>query len=240
MRRALALIALLASPVSAETVSVFAAASLQTALDEAGARYEAETGTAVRVTYAGSATLARQISEGAPADLFVSANVQWMDWLGEAMPLAGRTDLLGNRLVLIAPAPAEPLELAALPEALGDGRLATGQVEAVPAGIYAREALTSLGLWEALSGRLAQTDNVRIALALVARGEAPFGIVYASDAVAEPAVAVVAEFPEGSHAPITYPAALTRESPEAAAFLDWLQGAEAGAIFAAQGFEVPR
>ena len=240
MQRFFALLLCLASPVSAETVSVFAAASLQTALDKAGDVYEEATGDRVRVTYAGTATLARQIALGAPADLFISANGDWMDWLAGEVPLQARAELLGNRLVLVAPAHARSVALEDLPAALGDGRLAIGLTASVPAGIYGRQALEALGLWEALHARLAQTDNVRIALALVARGEAPFGVVYATDAMAEPAVTVVAEFPAGSHDPITYPAALVTDDPAAAAFLDWLQGAEASAIFAEHGFEVPK
>ena len=196
----------LAAPMARAEVTVFAAASLMGALDEVAAGWEDRTGGEVRLSYAGSSALARQIEAGAPADVFVSANVDWMDELGERglTEPGSRRDLLSNRLVLVGPAGAAPLalepglDLAAL---LDGGRLAMALVDAVPAGLYGREALRSLGLWGAVEPRVAQAENVRAALALVARGEAPLGVVYASDARAEPRVAVVATFPEGSHPP---------------------------------------
>ncbi len=236
------LLSLCAGPALADRITVFAAASLKTAMDRLAALYEDATGGRVTVALAGSSALARQIQQGAPADVFVSANADWMDRLeadGLLVP-GSRRDLLGNRLVLVAPDGAAPLDPADLPAALGEGRLAMALVEAVPAGIYGRAALESLGLWQALGPRVAQADNVRAALALVATGAAPYGVVYATDAAAEPRVEVVATFPDDSHPPIVYPAALVGEGgAEAAAFLDWLGEGEAGAVFADLGFTPP-
>jgi len=229
-------LAVLAVPGGADDgVLVFAAASLQTALDPVAADYTAETGTAIRVAYASSAALARQIAAGAPADLFVSAHPDWMDWLAARGLIRDETrrDLLGNRLVLVRPAerPGPPgLDL-------GAGRIAVGLTDAVPAGLYAKAALQSLGLWEVARPRLVETDNVRVALALVARGDVAQGIVYASDAWIEPRVTVVAELPEDSHPPILYPGAVVAGGASGAeAFLDHLSGAEAQARFVASGF----
>ena len=221
-------------------VRVFAAASLAESLTQLAQDFEAETGTPVSLTFAGSAVLARQILAGAPADVFVSANVAWMEALveAEAIAPASRVMLLSNALVLIAPAPAAPLDVQALPEALGSGRLAMALVDAVPAGIYGRAALDALGLWESLAPRVAQADNVRAALALVAVRAAPFGIVYATDALADPRVAVVAEFPEAVTGPILYPAARIAGA-EDAGFLAYLQDARARDVFEAAGFTVP-
>lgn len=225
---------------AAETVVVFAAASLMGTLEEAAAPWEAETGHEARISYAGSSALARQIAQGAPAELFVSASVEWMDVLeAEASLREGtRRDLMGNRLVLVAHGEAAPVEIGPdVAARLGEGRLAMALVDAVPAGIYGREALAAAGLWEELAPRVAQADNVRAALALVARGEAPMGVVYATDARAEPRVTVVATFPEGSHAPIRYPAALTTAAGAAAAsLLDHLASPEARAVYERHGF----
>ncbi len=225
----------------ASPLVIFAAASLKTALDEI------LTGQGVRVSYGASSLLARQIEQGAPADLFFSADLDWMDYLaGKGLIRTGsRIDLLGNRLALIAPKNA-PHALRLVPgvdlsKALGwDGRLAIANVEAVPAGKYGRAALQWLGAWEAVRSRLAQTDNVRAALALVARGEAPLGVVYATDAVAESAVQVLDLFPKDSHRPIIYPVAITQGSrhPGAASMIDRLRGPAAQKIFEAQGFSV--
>lgn len=245
MRPILALAAALApAAAAAADLTVFAAASLGTALSEVETAWEAETGRDLAVVLAGSSALARQIRQGAPADVFISANPDWMDAIeAEGLVRPGtRRDLLTNTLVLVAHgSDAPPLDPAALPQALGDGRLAMALVEAVPAGIYGKAALTHLGLWDALAPRVAETDNVRAALALVAAGEAPFGIVYATDAHAEPRVSVVATFPGDSHPPIVYPAAVIDGStaPDAEAFLDWLQGPTARAAFDAQGFGAP-
>ncbi len=235
-------LALTAPAAPAAEITVFAAASLKTAMDRLAPAYEAETGDRVTAVLAGSSALARQIQRGAPADVFVSANVAWMDVLEEEGLIAAesRRALLGNRLVLVAPGAAAPLDLGALPEALGEGRLAMALVEAVPAGIYGRAALVSLGLWEALAPRVAQADNVRAALALVATGAAPYGIVYATDAAAEPRVSVAATFPAASHPPIVYPAAVVAGGdPAAGAFLDWLAGGAAREVFAGLGFAPP-
>lgn len=232
----------LASPARADTVVVFAAASLKTALDGVAADFEAATGHDVVISAAGSNALARQILAGAPAEIFVSAAVNWMDAVDQAgLIVPGtRRDLFGNRLVLVAHGrDAAPLALADLPARLGDGKLAMALVDAVPAGQYGKAALTHLGLWDALAPAVAQTDNVRAALALVAAGEAPFGIVYATDAAASDNVSIVATFPPDSHAAITYAAALlTGASDPARAFYAAMQSAAGAARFAAQGFVI--
>jgi len=194
------------------------------------------------ISYAGSSALAKQIIAGAPADLFISASTSWMDKVEAEGAIAPgtRRDLLGNTLVLVAGETGD-VALTDLPAKLGDEHLAMALVDSVPAGQYGKAALTSLGLWEALEPHVAQVDNVRAALALVATGEAPFGIVYATDAAAEPKVHIVATFPTDSHPAITYPAALLKEAPAPAAaqaLLDYLGSPEAAAIFAAQGFAV--
>lgn len=246
--RALALAALLlGSPASAHQVHVFAAASLKDALDEIVALWEAQTETDAIVTYAGTPQLARQIAEGAPADLFLSASTAWVDDLGTQGLVAGREDILGNRLVLIAHGDAQPVEIGPdldLPALLGpDGKLAMAFVDSVPAGIYGREALTTLGLWDAVEPQVAQTENVRAALALVASGEAPLGIVYASDAVAAQAagedVAVLGTFPAETHTPITYTAALVSDSEHGRELLIFFASPEAQAVWSSQGFAVP-
>jgi molybdate transport system substrate-binding protein len=238
---------LLAAPVHAGEVTVFAAASLKTALDEIGAEWTARTGNRAVLSYGGSSALARQIIAGAPADVFISAATDWMDAVEAAgLTLPGtRVDLLGNRLVLIAHGPgAAPIALDAstdLAGMLGGGRLSMAMVESVPAGQYGKEALISLGLWDGVKDSLAQSDNVRMALQLVALGEAPLGIVYASDAIADAgAVSVIAAFPEASHRPIIYPAAVIASSgePAAEALLDYLSSDDARAVFEAQGFTV--
>jgi molybdate transport system substrate-binding protein len=234
---------LFSAPAAARPVMVFAAASLKTALDEIAPGY----GKAVTASYGASSALAKQIAAGAPADLFISADLDWMDWVAERRLIrpASRVDLLGNRLVLIAAAD-NPLSLAIAPgfplaRALGQGRLAIADPGAVPAGRYGRAALQRLGVWPELEARAARTENVRAALALVARGEAPLGIVYATDAAAEPKVRVVDRFPEATHPPIVYPAALTIDAlPEAADFLAYLRSPEARARFERQGFTVAR
>lgn len=227
---------------------VFSAASLKEAMDEAAAAHAAAGGPAVEVSYAASSALARQIGQGAPADVFISADLAWMDWLAERdlIDAANRRDLLGNDLVLVAPAGgnAAPLALGAGPDAvmarLGAGRIAMALVDSVPAGRYGREAFESLGMWDALAPRVAEGDSVRAALMRVARGEAPLGVVYASDAVAEPRVRVVATFPPGSHPQIVYPVARVSASrhPGAAGFVDWLDSPEAADIFRRHGFTV--
>ncbi|WP_406676093.1 molybdate ABC transporter substrate-binding protein [Roseicyclus sediminis] len=239
------LFAAFAAPVAAERVTVFAAASLTTALAEVEAGFEAETGHDLVVSLAGSSALARQIQQGAPADVFISASPDWMDVLeAEGLLSPGtRADLLGNRLVLVAYGPEAPEVVVApgfdLVGLLDGGRLAMALVEAVPAGIYGRAALEHLGLWDDVAPHVAETDNVRTALALVAQGEAPLGIVYASDAIAaEAEVSVVFTFPEDSHPPIVYPAAALagRDGEGVAAFLTYLRSDAARAAFERQGF----
>lgn len=231
-----------------QILTVFAAASLQEGLDELAAGWNVRSGQRVVVSYGGSATLARQIGQGAPADVFVSADQAWMDDLEErGLVAAGsRFDLAGNALVLVAPAAdAAPVDLAvpgALAARLGEqGPLAVAEVDTVPAGRYARQALLATGHWDEVAGRLSQSDNVRAALNFVARGEAPLGIVYATDAMAEPRVVVVARFDPGGHAPIVYPVARLASAPAARAdgFLAWLRGPEARAILQRHGFGEP-
>lgn len=241
-----AVISLVASPgARGADITVFAAASLADALKPIASAFEAKTGTSVALSFGASSALARQIDASAGADLFISADRDWMDWLDKRGLIDRRTrrDLLGNRLVLIAPAgSAVSLRIAPrcnLAGALGSGRLAVADPQSVPAGKYARSALVSLGLWDAVAGRLAQAENVRVALAYVARAEAPLGVVYATDARAEPRVRIVDVFPDSSHPPIVYPAALTRDAKAGAqAFLNFLSGARAAAIFSRAGFAV--
>jgi molybdate transport system substrate-binding protein len=224
-------------------VTVFAAASLSDALKEIGDAYKRDTGNAVVFSFAASSALARQIEASSGADVFVSADTGWMDYLDSRglIAHASRLDLLGNRLVLIAPADSK-VALTLTPHfnlagALGEGRLALADPAGVPAGRYAKAALMSLGVWETVANKVVPAENVRVALAYVARGEASFGIVYATDAKAELKVRVVAVFPDDAYPRIVYPAALTKEAkPEARAFLAYLSGARAKAIFKKAGF----
>jgi molybdate transport system substrate-binding protein len=229
-----------------QQVTAFAAASLQEALTAIAKPFTGQTGVAVRFSFASSAVLARQIEQGAPADIFASADIDWMDW-AQARNLIKpetRVDLLGNKLVVVAPSDAKfstvALERNALLSAIGQSRLATGEVTSVPAGLYAKAALEKLGLWNDIRPRLAQSENVRAALALVARGEATLGIVYETDAKAEPRVKVVATFPAETHPPIVYPFALTASAKGdgPARFLSFLQSDSARTVFTAQGFAV--
>jgi molybdate transport system substrate-binding protein len=225
---------------------VFAAVSLTEVLGELAGRWQRTSGLQVRSSFAASSVLARQIEAGVDADAFVAADLEWMDYLQERNLIedATRRNLAGNRLVLVAPAASEVrLAIApgfALAAALGDGRLATGDPEGVPAGRYARAALTTLGVWEQVRHRLAPADNVRSALLFVVRGEAPLGIVYATDAVVERRVRIVGTFPAGTHAPITYPAAALRGArPEARAYLEFLASPAARATWKKFGFVAP-
>ncbi|HEY0180512.1 MAG TPA: molybdate ABC transporter substrate-binding protein [Dokdonella sp.] len=248
---ALALLAamLLAQAASArDALLVFAAASLKPSLDAILATPDVAALGDVTASYAASSQLARQIEAGAPAALFVSADEDWMDYLAaRALIVAGtRVDLLGNALVLIAPKDHAPTLAIApgfdLAGALGaDGKLALGEPNSVPAGKYAKDALTRLGVWDALAARVVSADDVRAALNFVARGEAPLGVVYRSDAVSEPAVRVVATFPDGSHAPIVYPAAIVagHDAPAARALLDLLRAEPQRAVFRRYGFDAP-
>ena len=233
---------------SADNVLVFAAASMKTGLDDFVADWEAETGHTVTVSYAGSNALAKQIIAGAPADVFISANVIWMDEVEKAGLIADgkRRDLLGNTLVLIAHGrDAPPVEIAPgfdLEGLLGDGKLAMALVNAVSAGQYGEAALTSLGVWDALAPSVAQADNVRAALILVSTGEAPYGIVYATDAAADDNVTIAGTFPDDTYPPIVYPAALLQDGADAAstAFYEALAGDKAAEAFRAQGFAILR
>jgi molybdate transport system substrate-binding protein len=226
-------------------VTVFAAASLKNALDEVSPIYEKEAGGRARISYAASSALARQIENGAPADVFLSADREWMDYLErKALLVPGtRRDLLGNRLVLIAPAsrPArvQPEPGFPLRNALGGNRLAMGDPQHVPAGRYAKAALENLGVWAQVRSQVAPMDNVRAALALVARGETPLGIVYATDAKAERAVTVAGVFPADSHPSIVYPVAVVKGAKnEGAAFAAFLAGPQARRVFEKHGFTV--
>lgn len=226
---------------------VFAAASLKNALDEASAKWVKASGKpAPKISYAASSALARQLEQGAPADLFLSADLDWMDYAEKKGLIRSdsRVSLLANRIVLIAPAESKASATLAqgvdLTAALDGGRLAMANVDSVPAGKYGKAALETLGGWDKVKDRIAQADNVRATLLLVSRGEAPLGIVYATDAAADPKVKVIATFPEGSHPPIVYPVAVTKDSAnaDAAAFLAFLRGGEARASFEKQGFTV--
>jgi molybdate transport system substrate-binding protein len=238
------LVATIAAPVHADEVVVFAAASLKTAVDAVAADFEATTGNTVTISYAGSNALAKQIIEGAPADIFISAAENWMDEVEKVGLVAARKDLLRNTLVLVAHGPGvDPVDIVPgfdLKALLGDGKLAMGMVDLVPAGQYGKAALTTLGAWSSVEGAVAQSENVRAALSLVVAGEAPYGIVYASDAVSEPGVTVVGTFPESSHQPIVYPAALLTNAEDDAdqAFFRALSSDTADARFVEHGFTV--
>jgi molybdate transport system substrate-binding protein len=228
---------------AAENLTVFAAASLKDALDANVKAYPAKTGDRIAVAYAASSALAKQIEAGAPADVFISADLEWMDYLEQRRLIrpATRRNLLTNRLVLIAPAGSEASVSIApgfpIAKLLGGGRLAMANPDSVPAGRYAKASLTALGVWKEVEAKVAAAENVRAALLLVSRAEAPLGIVYGTDAAAEPRVKVVGTFPENTHPPIVYPVAVTASGKSAAgAFLDWLEGPEARRIFGKYGF----
>lgn len=235
---------LMATAAYAAPVTVFAAASLKNALDEVGAEY-AKSGGEARFSYAASSALARQIEQGAPADVFISADSNWMNYLADRKLIvaASRRDLLTNKLALIAPAESKvAIKIGRgmpLANALGDGRLAVAGPD-VPAGKYAKASLTALGVWDSVSGKLAQAENVRVALQYVARGETPLGVVYDTDAKVEPKVRIVGLFPDNTHPPIVYPAALVASSqnPDGAKFMAFVGGPKAAAIFRKYGFVV--
>jgi molybdate transport system substrate-binding protein len=237
-----------AQTAGAQNLTVLAAASLKEALDDVSAQFQRASGNKVAIAYAASSALARQIENGAPADIFVSADLDWMDYLDQRKLLrAGtRTNLLRNRLVLIAPAESKvQVEIKAgfpLDKMLGDGRLSMADPDSVPAGKYGRAALEKLGVWSANERKVARGDNVRTALNFVARGEAPIGIVYETDAFAEKKVRVVARFPQDSYPAIIYPAAAVATSRHAAttAYLNYLNSGEARAIFEKYGFGMDR
>jgi len=243
--------ALAAAPLSTaaaqdQPVLVFAAASLKNALDDINAAWQRESGKRTTVSYAASSALAKQIGAAAPADLFISADLEWMDYVAQRNLLRANTrvNLLGNRIVLIAPA-ATTATIAigpnmALAPLLGDGRMAMANTDAVPAGKYGKAALQALGAWDGVKDRIAQAENVRAALLLVARGEAPLGIVYSTDAAAEPRVRIIGTFPQSTHPPIVYPMAILARTRNAAvsAYADYLRGPAAKAVFERQGFAV--
>lgn len=229
---------------SAPTISVFAAASLKNALDGVSTAFKARTGVELKISYAGSMALAKQIEAGAPAEVFFSADEASMDYLARKNLIqpATRANILGNTLVIVAPRSAKLQKLPFTPEAfasaIGAGKIATGDVASVPVGKYAKAALDRLGLWTTTEASFAYTDNVRGALMFVAREEAPLGIVYLTDAKSEPRVKVVATFPAESHPPIVYPLALTMAArgETAQKLLSFLNSKAAKAIFAEQGF----
>ncbi|WP_416362503.1 molybdate ABC transporter substrate-binding protein [Phyllobacterium sp. 0TCS1.6A] len=236
-----------AAPVRAEeAVTVFAAASLKNAMDDVVAAWMKESGKQAVASYASSSALAKQIEAGAPADIFISADLEWMDYLANKNLIkpASRSNLLGNRLVLVAPeGQAEPIEMKQgldLARLLDGGRLAMGEINTVPAGKYGKEALQSLGIWPSVANSIAGAENVRAALLLVARGEAPYGIVYETDAAADSKVEIVATFPEASHKPIVYPVALLAESDdrEAESLLAFMKSERAAPFFRKHGFTV--
>ena len=227
-----------------KSLTVFAAASMKNALDDISVAYTAKSGVRIVASYAASSALAKQIEQGAPADIFASADTDWMDYaIGKkTINEPSRVNLLGNSIVLIAPKDSKidkatigpGFDLAKL---AGDGRIATGDVKAVPSGKYAKAALEKLGAWQATEPKFAMAESVRAALALVARGEAVLGIVYATDARIEPGVRIVGTFPADSHPAIIYPVAATATArPEAAAYLAFLRSLAAKAIFEKYGF----
>jgi molybdate transport system substrate-binding protein len=240
--------ALAAAPrpaVAQETLTIFAAASLRNALDDVDAIFAKATGVKITASYAASSALAKQIAQGAPADVYVSANIRWMGFLEKKKLIAPgtRINLLGNRLVLIAPKDSKLDQVKIekgfdIANLAGKGRIAVANTKAVPAGLYAKAALTSLGAWQEAEPKLAQAENVRATLAYVARGETPLGIVYATDARIEPKVKIIGAFPAGSHPAITYPVAglAASKNPHVTDYLSFLQTPAAKAIFEKYGF----
>jgi molybdate transport system substrate-binding protein len=229
-----------------DKVTVFAAASLKNALDAINAEWQKESGKETTVSYAASSALAKQVEQGAPADVFISADLAWMDYLAEKKLIKDdtRANLLGNRIVLVSgKADAQPVEIKQgfdLTTLIGDGRLAMGAVDSVPAGKYGKAALEKLGVWSSVEQKVAGAESVRAALLLVSRGEAPYGIVYQTDAAADPGVKVVGTFPEDSHPPIIYPIAITTDSKnaDAAAYVDFIKSDKAAPLFEKQGFTI--
>ena len=236
----------MAAAAQAADVTVFAAASLKNALDDAAKLYQSKTGDKVNISYAASSALAKQIEAGAPADVFISADLDWMDYLAKKNLIKpdSRANLLGNSIVLVAPADSKATAKIApgfaLASLLGDGHLAMANTQSVPAGKYGKAALEKLGVWDQVKNRVAQADNVRAALLLVSRGEAPLGIVYKTDVASDPKVRIVDSFPDDSHPPIIYPVAVIAAStnPDAAAYLAYLKSPTAAAAFEKQGFTV--
>jgi molybdate transport system substrate-binding protein len=238
-------LALAPLPANAASVTMFAAASLTDALSDIGKAYQAKTGNTVTFSFAASSVLARQIEASHGVDIFMSADSDWMNYLDNRSLIEHETrkNLLGNHLVLIAPA-SDNTSLTIVPHfdlvgRLRGGRLSIADPDTVPAGKYARTSLTTLGVWNSVVDHLVQAENVRIALAYVSRGEASLGVVYTTDALSDKGVHIVGTFPDNTHAPIVYPAALIKDAkPEAKAFLDFLSGPEARAIFVKDGFVI--
>ncbi|KQW55523.1 molybdenum ABC transporter substrate-binding protein [Ensifer sp. Root1252] len=229
-----------------DKVTVFAAASLKNALDAINAEWQKESGKETTVSYAASSALAKQVEQGAPADVFISADLAWMDYLAEKKLIKDdtRANLLGNSIVLISgKTDAQPIDIKQgfdLATLLGDGRLAMGAVDSVPAGKYGKAALEKLGVWSSVEQKVAGAESVRAALLLVSRGEAPYGIVYQTDAAADPGVKIVGTFPEDSHPPIIYPIAVTTDSKnaDATAYVDFIKSDKAAPLFEKQGFTI--
>ncbi len=243
----LALSVAVAAPAHAEDVVVFAAASLTNALNEIGDQFTAKTGNKMVPSYAASSALAKQVEQGGPGQVFASADLKWMDYLADKKLIAPDTrfNLLGNTLVLVAPLDSKldrvdlgpETDLAAL---AGSGRIATGNPDSVPVGLYFRQAMERSGQWKAVEAKVAGADSVRSALAFVERGEVPLGVVYATDAAVSKKVKVVGVFPDTMHDPIVYPFALVagKETPAAKAFLEFVRGAEAKGVFVKYGFKI--
>ncbi len=235
-----------AQSASADSLTVFAAASLKNALDDTNAAFTKTTGIKVTASYAASSALAKQIESGAPADVFISADLNWMNYVAkkDLIKPDSRYNLLGNKLVLIAGKDSKLGNMTIQPgfdiaKLAGNGRIAVADVKAVPAGLYAKAALEKLGAWVAAEPKLAQAENVRATLAFVARGETPIGIVYETDAKVEPNVRIIATFPDDSYPPVTYPVAATKDAKaDAAQYLAFLRGDAARAIFEKYGFSV--
>jgi len=239
---------LAADPVAAQApdLTIFAAASLKNALDDIAVAWKQEAGKSTRISYGASSALAKQIEAAAPADVFISADLDWMDYVDQRklIKLESRANLLANRIVLIVPKDSR-IDLRiekdfALRAALGDGRLAMANTDSVPAGKYGKAALEALGVWSTVQDRVAQAENVRAALLLVSRGEAAAGIVYQTDAAADPNVRIVGTFPQDTHPPIVYPVAIlqTSKNPDAAAFVAFLKTSTAARLFEKQGFSL--
>ncbi|HLO77293.1 MAG TPA: molybdate ABC transporter substrate-binding protein [Magnetospirillum sp.] len=238
---------LAATAARADDVTVFAAASLTNALNDIGEMFTAKTGHVIKPSYAASSALARQVEQGAPANVFASADLKWMDYLAQAKLIVpdSRFNLLGNTLVLVAPTESKldrmdldaKTDIAAL---AGPGRIATGNPDSVPVGLYFRQAMERAGQWKAVEPKIAGTDSVRAALALVERGEVPLGVVYATDAAVSKKVKVVGTFPAAMHDPIVYPFALVagKETPAARTFLDFIRTDAAKGVFVKYGFKV--
>lgn len=226
-----------------QTITVFAAASATNAVTDIAGRFEKSYPVKVKLSFASSSTLAKQIENGAPADVFLSANPEWMDYLSDkgAIISSSRSDLLSNRIVFIAPKSSalEHINIDSaldLPRLLGDGRLSMGDPDHVPAGMYGKKALENLGLWNAVKDKIARAKDVRAALVLVERGESPLGQVYATDAAISDKVKIVGTFPEDCHPPVIYPVAMVKESANAKQFITFMKSEESTAIFRKYGF----